>query len=265
MKTRIKHSVTGPAKLVKYKQKLYLCIYCRLVKLSRKVSTGDFRLHGRSWQLFAERHYRWQNCLSCYVEKGEENWYSCPSNSRWLPGDWRFSIVSLTTKLLMGGKIVSTPPLQRFWLSSRCCACGYQFWSCFGSLSAKWPWFKQLPSYLFERKNCRVALPGQSFVSSDSERCLLQDEDHSGRRPHSFPGLCRMRSGTSPYRFRSGSELAGSEEGRQDGTMRLKCGFPSYWTPGTTSLLLYPQFPQKLEWYSPLVICEYLSFVPSYS
>ena len=45
---------------------------------------------------------------------------------------------------------------------------------------------------------CRVALPGQSFVSYDSGRSLLQDEDHSGSRPHSFRGLCSMRSRTSP-------------------------------------------------------------------
>ena len=51
---------------------------------------------------------------------------------------------------------------------------------------------------------------GQVFVSSGSGRRLLQDEDHSGSRHHSFPGLCHMRSETSPERFRSGRELAGS-------------------------------------------------------
>ena len=78
--------------------------------------------------------------------------------------------------------------------------------------------------------------------------------------------LCRMRSRTSPERFRSGPELAGSEEDRQDGIASLKCGFPSYWTPEITCLLLYLQFPRKLEWCSLLVIWviwEHLSFVPS--
>ena len=75
---------------------------------------------------------------------------------------------------------------------------------------------------------CRVALPRQSFVSFGSGKFLLQDEDHSGNRPHLFPGLCRMRSGTSPKRFRSGPELVGSEESRQDGVTRLKRAFPSY-------------------------------------
>ena len=28
---------------------------------------------------------------------------------------------------------------------------------------------------------------GQNFASSGCRRCLLQDEDHSGSRPHSFP------------------------------------------------------------------------------
>ena len=73
-----------------------------------------------------------------------------------------------------------------------------------------------------------MTFPGQSFVSPDSEICLLQDEDHSGSRLHSFLGLHRMRSGTSPERFRRGLELAGSEESRQDGITHLRCGFTSY-------------------------------------
>ena len=36
---------------------------------------------------------------------------------------------------------------------------------------------------------CHGDLFGQSFASSGCRRCLLQDEDHSGSRPHSFPGL----------------------------------------------------------------------------
>ena len=72
---------------------------------------------------------------------------------------------------------------------------------------------------------CHGHLLGQSFVSSDSERCLLQVEDHSGSRSHSFPGLCYMRSGTSPECFRGSPELEGSWENRQDGTARLEMRF----------------------------------------
>ena len=40
--------------------------------------------------------------------------------------------------------------------------------------------------------------------------------------------VCAIRvPGTSPERFRSGPELTGSLESRQDGIARLKCGFPS--------------------------------------
>ena len=41
-------------------------------------------------------------------------------------------------------------------------------------------------------------LLGQSFVSSDHGRGPLQDEDHSGSHPHSFPGLYLLRSGRVP-------------------------------------------------------------------
>ena len=59
-------------------------------------------------------------------------------------------------------------------------------------------------------------------------KCLLQDEDLSGSRLHSFPGLYQMRSGTSRERFRSALELEGSRESRQDMLTRLTSGFPSY-------------------------------------
>ena len=55
-----------------------------------------------------------------------------------------------------------------------------------------------------------VAISGPEFRVVFPGRCLLQDEDHSGSRPHSFPGLRHMRSGTSPERFQSGPELAAS-------------------------------------------------------
>ena len=56
--------------------------------------------------------------------------------------------------------------------------------------------------------NCRDRLLGQSFVPSDRRRDPLQDEDHSGSRPHSFPGYYLMRSGRAPEWFRSGSGVA---------------------------------------------------------
>ena len=52
--------------------------------------------------------------------------------------------------------------------------------------------------------SCRGHLLGQSFVSSDRGRGPLQDEDHSGSRPLSFPGLYLMRSGE----LRNGSGVA---------------------------------------------------------
>ena len=57
---------------------------------------------------------------------------------------------------------------------------------------------------------------GQSCAQSGSERCPPQNEDHSGSRPHSFPGLYPMRSGMSPERFRSGPELAIRKSSRRD-------------------------------------------------
>ena len=94
---------------------------------------------------------------------------------------------------------------------------------------------------------CRGHLLGSSFLSSGSARGPLQDEDHHGSHPHSFPPLCHMRSGTSPEWFRSGSDLVVSWECLQNVITSLVCGFPSYYTPETTSLWLLPQFPRKLE------------------
>ena len=63
------------------------------------------------------------------------------------------------------------------------------------------------------------------FVLSGCGRCLLQDEDHPGSRPHSFLDLCQMCSGTSPERFRSSPEVAGSWGSHQDVLMCQVCGF----------------------------------------
>ena len=81
---------------------------------------------------------------------------------------------------------------------------------------------------------CRDHLLGQSFAPSGCGRCPLQDEDYSGSRPHSFPGLYRMCFGTSPERFRSGPELAGSWGSCRDVLMRLVCDFLFCWTIVTT-------------------------------
>ena len=56
----------------------------------------------------------------------------------------------------------------------------------------------------------RAFLLGQSFVSSDRGKGPPQDEDHSGSRPHSFPGLYLMRSGRAPEWFRSILVVPGS-------------------------------------------------------
>ena len=75
-------------------------------------------------------------------------------------------------------------------------------WRCTGGAAKSFP--RELLS------PCRGLILGQSFPSSGCGRCLLQDEDHSGSPGHSFSGLYWMRSGTSPERFRSGFEVAGS-------------------------------------------------------
>ena len=63
----------------------------------------------------------------------------------------------------------------------------------------------------FNQKNyCHSPFLCQCFVPSDRERDLLQDEDHSGSRPHSFPGLYLMRSGWTPEWLRSHLVIVGS-------------------------------------------------------
>ena len=60
--------------------------------------------------------------------------------------------------------------------------------------------------------HCHKRHVGQSFVYSDFERHPLQDEDHSGSRPHSFRGLYVLCSRTPREQFRSGLELVASKE-----------------------------------------------------
>ena len=95
---------------------------------------------------------------------------------------------------------------------------------------------------------------GQSFPLSDSEWRLLPDKDDSGSRPHSFCGLYQVGSRMFPERIRSSPELAGSEETHPVGRACPKCVVPSYWTPETFYLSLYPQFFLRLDWYNQLVI-----------
>ena len=100
---------------------------------------------------------------------------------------------------------------------------------------------------VYVNESCSGRLLGQSFVSSDRGRGPLQDEDHPGSRPHSFPGLYLMRSGRAPEWFRSILIVAGSKENHRIALVHLECGFPFYWTPLTTCWWPFPQFPRKLE------------------
>ena len=72
-------------------------------------------------------------------------------------------------------------------------------------------------AFIWARVSCRLIL----------KRRLLQDDDHSGSCPHSFPGMWQVLSGMSLERIRSGLELAGSEKTRQAERKHLKCGSPS--------------------------------------
>ena len=53
---------------------------------------------------------------------------------------------------------------------------------------------------------------------------MLQDEDHSGSRPHSFPGFPRLCSGMFPERFRNAYVSVDSREFRLIQTEHQKCG-----------------------------------------
>ena len=63
---------------------------------------------------------------------------------------------------------------------------------------------------LLPMQGCRGLLLGQSFASTDRGRGPLQDEDHSGSRPHSFPAYYVVRSGRATEWCRSGPVVAGS-------------------------------------------------------
>ena len=75
-------------------------------------------------------------------------------------------------------------------------------------------------------QHCRGRLLGQRFVPTGCGRDPLQDEDHSGSRPHSFPGYFSIRSGWAPEWLRSTPVAMGSSESHQVAPVHLECGFP---------------------------------------
>ena len=83
---------------------------------------------------------------------------------------------------------------------------------------------------------CRGPPLGQRFVATGRGRDPLQDEDHSGSRPHLFPGYFLMRSGWAPEWLRSTPVTTGSSESHRVVLVRLECGSLFYWTPLTVFL-----------------------------
>ena len=62
-------------------------------------------------------------------------------------------------------------------------------------------------------RSCPAFIERELFVKLKVKR-YYQNEDHSGSRPHSFPGYPRLCFGMFPERFRSASVNVGSEESR---------------------------------------------------
>ena len=175
---------------------------------------------------------------------------------------WKFAELLLFTNCWRANKNWSASIVAWVFLLRNCGWLVERFFSAF--LKIYWGSGWWLPRILL-LSPCPGDLLGQRFASSGYGRCPLQYENHSGSRPHSFPGLNSMRSGTFPKRFRRGPELAGSWESRQHVLMRLVCGFLFCWTLVTTFLWPFPQFPQKLELCSLPAIWEHFHFVPSCS
>ena len=65
-------------------------------------------------------------------------------------------------------------------------------------------------SVLWLLSPCGGHLLGQSFASSHRGRGPLQDEDNTGSRPHSFPGLYLVGSERPPDWLRSGPTITDS-------------------------------------------------------
>ena len=49
-----------------------------------------------------------------------------------------------------------------------------------------------------QKSTCRDPPLGQRFLATGRGKDPLQDEDHSGSRPHSFPGYFLVHSGWAP-------------------------------------------------------------------
>ena len=64
----------------------------------------------------------------------------------------------------------------------------------------------------FLKEHCRMSHLDLIPVRIGSGRHPLQDEDHSGSSPISFPGFLCLNSGMSPKRARSEPGLVGSEK-----------------------------------------------------
>ena len=108
-----------------------------------------------------------------------------------------------------------------------------------------WFWLKEwqfiFAEYTLRDKSncCKRSLLGLNPVRTDSRKLPLEDEDHSWSGPHSFSGFLYLNSGMPPQRVRSELGIVV--------ITRLKCGFPSYWSPKTFSLSLCSQFPLRPE------------------
>ena len=124
-------------------------------------------------------------------------------------------------QLLKGQQIWSTPIVAGMYSLRNC---GWLV-GCFFFCIPEAVLGKQYVTFSWTPVNMSWPSAGQSFLSSGSARGLLQEEDHY---PHSFPGLCHMRSGTSPQWFRGGLEVADSLERLQDVITRLIRGFLFY-------------------------------------
>ena len=129
--------------------------------------------------------------------------------------------------------------------------------------AGRWSWGPEGNFFPNACHHVVIVIWAKNFVCSESERRLLQDDDHCFSRPQLFPGLYQVRFGMTAERIRISLDLAGSKETRRVGIERLKCNSPSYWPPWTAFLLLYPQFRHRLERKDALVIWEHSRFVLS--
>ena len=78
----------------------------------------------------------------------------------------------------------------------------------FGYCEDPWKSVLYFPSSCHEPRLCL----SQWNDGIGKRRIPLQDEDHSGIRPHSLPSFPRLCSGMFPERFRNASVSVGSRE-----------------------------------------------------